>query len=131
MNRVETATDHRIFALERRIRELAEFSDSQTRRIRQLESDLAEAQAQPTPEESPFSGRRSVKEIISDVLRGYPGITWDDVVGARRSRRIIRPRHACMKAVYEERKDLSLPAMGRIFRRDHTAVLHAVRKETA
>nr|WP_323130829.1 hypothetical protein [Sinorhizobium medicae] len=38
----------------------------------------------------------------------------------------MRPRHACMRAVYEQRRDLSLAGIGRIFHRDHTTVLAAV-----
>jgi chromosomal replication initiator protein len=33
-----------------------------------------------------------------------------------------------MRAVYEERKDLSLPRIGKIFHKDHTSILSAVRK---
>jgi chromosomal replication initiator protein len=36
-----------------------------------------------------------------------------------------------MEAVYDERKDLSLPSIGKLFCRDHTTILHAVRKVKA
>lgn len=55
-------------------------------------------------------------------------MSWEDVISVRRERRLVKPRHACMRAAYENRGDLSLSRIGRIFRRDHTTVLEAVRK---
>lgn len=72
--------------------------------------------------------KRSIREICREVLADYPGVTIEDVVGVRRKRELIKPRHACMAAVYVERKDLSLPMMGKWFHRDHTTILAALRK---
>lgn len=40
---------------------------------------------------------------------------------------IVRARHAAMYAV-RQHTDLSYPAIGRLFNRDHTTVMHAVDK---
>lgn len=72
--------------------------------------------------------KKTVASIVAEILRDYPGITWQDVVGLRRTRDLITPRHLCMVAVFEQRKDLSLPMIGRIFNRDHTTILAAMRK---
>lgn len=112
---------------------------AQTRRITELELALADAEARILSQARLICGamdaaagdlftRRPVREIIEDVLGDYPGIGWEEIVGVGRERRLVEPRHRCMAAVYEERKDLSLPALGRIFHRDHTSVLHAVSK---
>ncbi|MGE6786415.1 helix-turn-helix domain-containing protein [Ensifer adhaerens] len=69
------------------------------------------------------------REIIIDVLKDFPGITLSDVLGTGRGRALVAARHACMHAVHIRRPDLSYPTLGRIFGgRDHTSVLHAVRK---
>lgn len=73
-----------------------------------------------------FKEKKSVTRIVMEVLADYPGITWEDVLSPRRSRGLIKPRHACMKAVCEQRPDLSFPAVGRIFHRDHTTILNAI-----
>ncbi|KSV89728.1 hypothetical protein N184_26920 [Sinorhizobium sp. GL28] len=115
---------------------------TQTRRIAELELALADAEARLLSQARMICGaadaaggdlfsRRPVREIIDDVLGAYPGITWEEIIGVGRERRLVEPRHRCMAAVYEERKDLSLPALGRIFHRDHTSVLHAVNRRGA
>lgn len=73
-----------------------------------------------------FQEKKSVTRIVMEVLRNYPGITWEDILSPRRSRGLIQPRHACMKAVCEQRPDLSFPAVGKIFHRDHTTILNAI-----
>ncbi|MBX5206708.1 chromosomal replication initiator DnaA [Rhizobium sp. NZLR11] len=110
-------------------------------KVEKLELDLSDARARilsqaamlklPVDGDFPEASdqRRSVEAIVRGILRDFPGVTWEDVKGIRRTRHLVVPRHACMKAVYEERKDLSLPALGRIFGgRDHTTILNAVKK---
>ncbi|NVD38973.1 chromosomal replication initiator DnaA [Ensifer sp. HO-A22] len=115
---------------------------AQRLRVLQLELALADAEARILSQAQLLCGagadgegglfsRRPVREIVDEVLLAYPGIGWADVIGVRRERRLVEPRHRCMAAVYDEREDLSLPALGRIFRRDHTSVLHAVNKGRA
>lgn len=110
------------------------------KRLEKLELDLADARARilsqaellktaEDGEEGEIADkRRPVKEIVAEVLRDYPGVTWEMVKGIRRTRDLIAPRYACMVAVYNERKDLSTPSIGRVFHRDHTVVLYAVKK---
>lgn len=81
--------------------------------------DIAGVNAEP---------KKTVATIVAEVLRDYPGITWEDIIGLRRTRDLIKPRHLCMVAVFEQRKDLSLPMIGRIFKRDHTTIIAAMRK---
>lgn len=115
---------------------------AQRLRVLELELALADAEARilsqaqllcgtSAAREGSLFSRRPVRVIVEEVLLAYPGIAWADVIGVRRERRLVEPRHRCMAAVYDEREDLSLPALGRIFRRDHTSVLHAVSKGRA
>lgn len=108
-------------------------------KLQRLELDLADAQARILSQaemllaindvgDEPADHRRPVPDIVAEVLADYPGTTWADVKSLRRTRELVAPRQACMVAVYDERKDLSLPQIGRLFNRDHTTVLHAVRK---
>lgn len=74
-------------------------------------------------------GKRPVAEIVASVLENFPDVTWEEVKGIRRQRNLIIPRQLCMYEVARQRPDLSLPRIGKIFGgRDHTTILHAVRK---
>ncbi|CCE96341.1 Chromosomal replication initiator protein dnaA [Sinorhizobium fredii HH103] len=130
-----------IAELEAQLAELATENAAKARRIATLEADLADAQARLLAQAQVLlSGRRaddddeadgdrsSIEEIVAAVLADFPGVTWADIVSVRRDRRLVKPRHACMRAVYEKRRDLSLPRIGRIFHRDHTTVLAAVNR---
>jgi chromosomal replication initiator protein len=127
--------------LEAQVAALAADNAANTRRLAALEEDLADAEARLLAQaQILLSGRRAddgddetdddrstIEEIVAAVLADFPGVTWADIVSVRRDRRLVKPRHACMRAVYEKRKDLSLPRIGRIFHRDHTTVLAAVK----
>jgi hypothetical protein len=76
-----------------------------------------------------FEQRKTVLDIVIEVLTEHPGITVADLKGAHRRRDITYIRHLAMYEVYHQRKDMSHPAIGRWFGgRDHTTVLHAVRR---
>jgi len=76
--------------------------------------------------------RRPAKDIIGDVLRDFPGITYAQVMGPGRSNKIVEARHTCILAVHKARPDMSFPQLGAIFGgRDHTTILFAVRKMEA
>ena len=130
-----------IAELESQVADLARETAAKTRRIVALEGNLADAEARLLAQaQMLLSGRRtedgddeadgnrsSIEEIVMEVLADFPGVTWEDIISVRRDRRLVKPRHACMRAVYEKRKDLSLPRIGRIFHRDHSTVLAAVK----
>lgn len=72
--------------------------------------------------------RLPARSIIERVSRAT-GIPYAEIVGASRSRPIAEARMIAMYEVRKRRPDFSLPQIGRIFGgRDHTTVLHAVRK---
>lgn len=73
---------------------------------------------------------RTVKAIVSEILDEWPGVSWKQILGSRRSWHIVRSRHLCMQAVYEQRPDLSLPQIARIFHKDHSTVCYAVYKRS-
>lgn len=112
---------------------------TKTETLKALHSDLADAHARILSQakvicdrgteddvDGEFPPKRSVPEIVKEVLEDYPGVTWADIISLRRTRDLIEPRHACFKAVYYERKDLGPERIGHIFHRDRTTILHAV-----
>lgn len=70
----------------------------------------------------------SVRQIIRDTARRN-GVSPLDIVGASRSKRIVEIRHAAIVEAYLQRPDLSSLQLGKLFGdRDHSTILHAVRK---
>lgn len=79
----------------------------------------------------PDDGNRiSVAQIISEEAELH-GVSVRDILGASRNRRITDARHFAMYRARIERADMSLPHIGKVFRRDHTSVLHAIRRMEA
>jgi len=76
-----------------------------------------------------FSGTEPVSvtigKIVEKVSTKY-GITPEDLKGKKRTKEIVNPRHI---AIYIIRKmtDLSLPAIAKIFDRDHTTVMSSLK----
>lgn len=66
----------------------------------------------------------TVDRIISKVSKKY-GIDEDDIKSRKKTKEIANARHAC---IYIIRKltELSLPAIGKIFGRDHTTIMSSL-----
>lgn len=67
-----------------------------------------------------------VDAVVAEVARGFR-VTTGEILGRGRARHVHAAR-VCAMAVIREWTGLSFPAIGRIFNRDHTTVMHAVRK---
>lgn len=113
----------KVKSLEAKLKDTADqLTDAQATVLRQAEalSDIDEMNA---------TAQRPVRVIVNEVLEAFPGITWLDIKGPRRTDDIVVPRSICMAAVKDERPNLSYPFIGRQFgERDHTSVLYHVRK---
>ncbi|MDQ0314172.1 chromosomal replication initiator protein DnaA [Amorphus orientalis] len=73
-------------------------------------------------------GRRPKIEDIQRVVAQHYNVSKADLVSARRTRAVVRPRQVAM-FLAKSLTPRSLPEIGRRFGgRDHTTVLHAVRK---
>ncbi|WP_029620229.1 helix-turn-helix domain-containing protein [Pseudorhizobium marinum] len=73
--------------------------------------------------------QRSIRQIVDEVLQDFPDFTVADLKSSRRSGGLCLARQTAMYAVRKERPTLSLPVIGRWFGgRDHTTVLHSIRK---
>ncbi|NTS31376.1 hypothetical protein HQ945_08935 [Phyllobacterium sp. BT25] len=56
------------------------------------------------------------------------GLKVDDLKGDRRIRTIVEAKYDAIEDLHRKRPDLSLPEIGRLLNKDHTTVLHALRK---
>ena len=83
---------------------------------------VASYDATNLPSKNTSAGRKIMQEVALEH-----GLTVLDLVSARRQRGLVRVRHLAMWRIKNETK-LSLPQIGRLFERDHTSILHAVRK---
>jgi hypothetical protein len=55
-------------------------------------------------------------------------VHFSDMTGPCRTRVVVAARHEAVGIVYTHCRQVSLPALGRLFKRDHTTILHALRK---
>lgn len=81
----------------------------------------------PIPVPKKVRRRISVEEVQSFVCREYD-ISCDLLVSHLRVQRLIEPRFIAIYLAHELRPRIPLSALGRKFCRDHTSILHAVRK---
>lgn len=70
----------------------------------------------------------TIKEIIM-LCCVEEGLSYQEIIGDGRTNRIAHPRQRFMWVVRKAKPGMSLPEIGRRFGgRDHTTVLHAIRK---
>lgn len=138
---IETQQQKVIRSLETSMRSLKFEVEQRDAEIRKLKIDLADRNARVLDQahklcelmrihsdEEEYVEVRSVKDIVDEVLQDYPGITMAQIISVRRTRELITPRHRCYYEVYRQRPDLSFPAIGRYFKRDHTSIISGVKK---
>jgi chromosomal replication initiation ATPase DnaA len=73
----------------------------------------------------------SALPLVSDIIRAAAlrhGVSVRAILGPRKDRMVVVARMEAMATAYDVRRDLSLPAIGRLFGRDHTTILNAARK---
>jgi hypothetical protein len=72
-------------------------------------------------------GTPSYKTVLRLVALKH-GLDVAELSGPVRSRPVVAARHEAVGLVYTHCRYISLPAIGRIFNRDHTTILHTLRK---
>ncbi len=70
--------------------------------------------------------RKSVKEIIAEVAEKFD-VSVIEILSRRRNSKVVIPRHFAMWRCRNE-TELSYPAIGRLFKRDHTVPMYACEK---
>jgi chromosomal replication initiation ATPase DnaA len=70
---------------------------------------------------------QSAREIIEAVAI-MADMTYADLVGYSRVKRVVAVRHRAIIEVYTRKPSLSLVQIGRVFKRDHSTIIHALAK---
>ena len=78
----------------------------------------------------PQPGSEIPAQVILDETAKYFGLTREDLISKNRSRPLTTARHVAMYMM-RECTGLSLIKIGELFDRDHTTVLHGVKKVEA
>lgn len=64
--------------------------------------------------------------VVQEVADRH-GVSLEAVLGASRGREVVAARWEAMRRIHNEFGD-STPRIGRLFNRDHTTVLHALKE---
>lgn len=75
----------------------------------------------------PPSARHAVFDAVTDMVYRITSYTPLELRGRRRTKYVSRARQLLYWALYEA-TDASLPQIGRYLNRDHTTVLHGIRR---
>jgi chromosomal replication initiation ATPase DnaA len=78
------------------------------------------------PYHYPKGGRQRRLEVIARVAFEH-GLTVGDLIGPCKRKEYVAARWQAMKAIKTEFPNDSLTTIGRLFKRDHTTVIHALR----
>jgi len=98
---------------------------------RQQVAAMAAEACRHIAEERPGDYAPADRVLVADIIRQAAerhGISARRLLGRGMNRQLVEARVDAMATAYVARPDLSLPALGRLFGRDHTTILHAVRK---
>lgn len=77
---------------------------------------------------------RDERPLVVDIIRTTARrarLRPTDITGHGRSRHLVDARHAAIFVARQLRPDLSLPQLGRQFQRDHSTIIHAMRRARA
>jgi hypothetical protein len=75
----------------------------------------------------PGQSKTPVREIIAEVAQRHR-ISAAEITGVSRRCALVAARHEAIAETYVRRPDLSSVQIGRLFGRDHTTILHVIRK---
>lgn len=103
-----------------------ELEDQKREKEAKKQRNLDEArERQKAAIERNISANIAVKEIISIVAEKHL-MKYKDVVGPRRTHRVVAARWEAMRTVHEMKPWMSVAQIARAFNRDHTTALHAL-----
>lgn len=97
------------------------------KRTRELVDEAIERAAQKGAEERTESITPPNGPLVCEVLAvvsSVTGIATQELIGPRRERAASDARHLAFWLLDTVREDLSLPAIGRAMKRDHTTIMH-------
>ncbi|TIN80721.1 helix-turn-helix domain-containing protein [Mesorhizobium sp.] len=71
--------------------------------------------------------RTEVQQIIADIAHKH-GLTYADILSPSRFRNLVTARYEAIAAVKTAKPMYSLLQLGRLFHRDHSTIVYALRK---
>ena len=84
------------------------------------------------PEIEFIKPKRRIYDIVQDVIiQMGTDVTMGELVGRSKKPNVLEVRQRAMFEVKMERPDVSYPAIGRFFNRDHSTAMHSIRKMAA
>ena len=89
--------------------------------------EMPEAE-EPAPWPRIWTPTQKRRALIAEIAERHE-VSLADVLGPSRFQHVVRARFAAIRAVRQRYPEMSLPQLGRLFNRDHTTILHALRKE--
>lgn len=72
-------------------------------------------------------GRITPRRVIEKIAKEN-GVSVGLILGERRGREVVAIRDKAVRAVAEQFPEMSLPDIGKAFKRDHTTIIHSLRK---
>lgn len=72
-------------------------------------------------------GRVTPRRVIENIAKEH-GVSLGLIIGQRRAKEIVAIRDKAVRAVAEQFPEMSLPDIGKAFKRDHTTIIHSLRK---
>ncbi len=73
-------------------------------------------------------GSKTPAQLLIKRVAMKHGVTYEDIVGPTKPTKLVKARFEAIKLVHETYPCKSLPEIGRLFKRDHTSILHVLRK---
>lgn len=71
--------------------------------------------------------KETAKEIIYQIAKSY-NLEYDDIISINRSPPVLMARYAAIDKVKETHPQWNLTRLGVVFHRDHTTILHSLKK---
>lgn len=71
--------------------------------------------------------RPPIDDIVQSAAR-HARILPSEIFGTKRHLNVVDARHAAIRVARALRPELSLNQLGRAFRRDHSTIIHAIRR---
>lgn len=109
--------------------EIARKSEAIAQKLRGLADELAEFVTEITGAEvAPLAADgKEPLQIILEATAAFYNVSIKDILGDRQTHRVAAPRHVVMWLCRKHAK-MGVEDLGRIFQRDHSTVVIAVRK---
>jgi hypothetical protein len=102
--------------------------DALRQQLLDLQKRVSKLEKPAQPWEATVRATTKNAKAVIDVVCAIWGVSYGDLIGPRRARVLAVPRFAVAYLFRQHCKHMSLPMMGEVLRRDHTSILHGLRR---